>query len=88
MRLEDRLHLLRERLEGAPRAIGLIPADALPVMHRVTEDLRRSGMLDRVPRVGERAPAFALESASGQVVSSDALLAKGPVVLSFYRGRW
>jgi hypothetical protein len=83
MMLEQRLHLLREK------AAALIPTDALATMHRATEELRRSGILDRVvPKVGDRAPDFALESARGEVVRSETLLSKGPLVLDFYRGRW
>jgi hypothetical protein len=88
MKLEERLHVLRERFEGRAGAAGLIPADALALMHRATEELRRSGILDRVPKVGDRTPDFALESARGEVVRSETLLSKGPLVLDFYRGRW
>jgi hypothetical protein len=88
MQLEERLHLLRQKFEGCAGTAGLIPSDALAIMHRATEELRRSGILDRVPKVGDRAPDFALESARGEVVRSETLLSKGPVVVDFYRGRW
>ena len=88
MELAERLQLLREKFEGRAGAAGLVPSDALAIMHRATEDLRRSGILERVARLGDRAPEFALESARGEVVRSETLLSKGPLVLSFYRGRW
>ena len=37
---------------------------------------------------GQRALEFQLPNAKGELVSLDALLAKGPVVLTFYRGSW
>jgi peroxiredoxin len=37
---------------------------------------------------GDRLPAFALENAQGTVVRSDALLAKGPMVVTVFRGVW
>jgi len=37
---------------------------------------------------GDRAPAFTLQNASGRVIRLDELLARGPVVLTFYRGAW
>ncbi len=37
---------------------------------------------------GERAPAFELPNARGEQISLAALLANGPVVLTFYRGAW
>jgi len=33
-------------------------------------------------------PKFSLPNAADEQVSLDSLLARGPVVLSFYRGRW
>ena len=38
--------------------------------------------------IGERAPGFALPDQLGRVVSLDAQLAQGPVVLVFCRGDW
>lgn len=38
--------------------------------------------------VGAQAPRFTLPAANGRTVSLDALLAEGPVVLTFYRGAW
>jgi hypothetical protein len=58
------------------------------VMHRATEDLRASGIMDRVIKVGDPLPAFALPNAYGQEVRSADLLAKGPLVLTFFRGSW
>src|ERR1051326_1649572 len=37
---------------------------------------------------GNRAPEFILPSAEGGLLSSAELLARGPLVLSFYRGQW
>jgi peroxiredoxin len=38
--------------------------------------------------VGEQAPDFSLPDATGRTVSLATRLARGPVVLSFYRGEW
>jgi peroxiredoxin len=57
-------------------------------MDRATEDLRRSGVLDRIVRVGAKMPAFELANHDGRRVSSEDLLAGGPLVLSFFRGSW
>jgi peroxiredoxin len=42
----------------------------------------------RIRRVGDEAPAFALEDMDRGQVSSSALLETGPLVVSFYRGLW
>lgn len=39
-------------------------------------------------KVGEKAPDFSLKSPAGKTVNLYALLKKGPVVLTFYRGAW
>ena len=57
-------------------------------LHRATRELRSSGILDRVVQVGETMPAFKLPNQDGVDVDSAALLAKGPLVITFYRGRW
>jgi len=57
-------------------------------MHRATEELRASGIMDRVIKVGDRLPSFALPNAYGQEVHSSDLLVRGPLVLTFFRGAW
>jgi hypothetical protein len=82
MSLEDTLSAARALFEKK------IPADRRAIMHRATDDLRRSGILDRIVKVGARMPSFSLENHDGRLVSSDDLLAGGPLVLSFFRGSW
>jgi hypothetical protein len=82
MSLEDRLAATRAA------SAGRIPPDRQAIMHRATEDLRKSGILDRIVPVGSAAPAFELANHDGRRVSSAELLAGGPMVLSFFRGSW
>ena len=65
-----------------------IPAERQAIMHRATDDLRKSGILDRIVAVGSQAPAFELANHDGRRISSAELLAGGPLVLSFFRGSW
>ena len=65
-----------------------IPPDRAAIMHRATEDLRNSGILDRIVKVGARMPSFELANHDGRRVSSQDLLLRGPLVLSFFRGSW
>ena len=80
--LHDRLERIRAGF--AKQA----PEEARRVMARATEDLRASGILDRIPKVGDTLRAFELPDTSGATVRSEELLAEGPLVLSFYRGVW
>jgi peroxiredoxin len=57
-------------------------------MQKAIDDLRASGIMDRVVKAGTPASDFSLPNVAGQPVSLAALRAAGPVVLSFYRGRW
>lgn len=60
----------------------------IDLVHASTEALRESGIAERAPQVGERAPSFTLSNVEGEQVALDEVLAGGPAVLSFYRGRW
>jgi hypothetical protein len=64
------------------------PKEALEIMHRATETLQDSGILEYSPKVGDKAPDFTLENTEGEEIRLSRLLKKGPVVLGFYRGRW
>jgi hypothetical protein len=80
---------LREKLDGIREmAKTRIPAEARAIMERSVDELRASGIMARVAKVGQPAPDFTLPNAAGQDVSLKTLRARGPVVLSFYRGRW
>lgn len=82
MKLQEKLDAFRKNFEKK------VPPEALEIMHRATEDLRNSGIMDRAVKVGDKAPDFTLRNTSGQEVSLSQMLSKGPVILSFYRGRW
>ena len=82
MTLEEKLAAIREMAKTRQ------PPEVRAVMHQAIEDLRASGITDRIAKVGAPAPDFTLPNATGQPVSLAALRARGPVVLSFYRGRW
>ena len=80
---------LKERLEAMKaEAAKKMPPEAAAVAKRATEELLRSGIADRARKVGDRAPGFELPDAKGEMVRSQDLLARGPLVLTFYRGNW
>ena len=82
MSLEDKLAVIRQ---GAAKRI---PPERLSVMHRATEQLRSSGILDRVVKPGAKAPDFTLNDQNGIAVTLSALTARGPVLMSVFRGFW
>jgi peroxiredoxin len=66
----------------------LVQADRLAVGERAIEELFATGIEERILAVGAVAPGFALKNSNGRVVRSDDLLALGPLVVKFFRGRW
>lgn len=66
----------------------ILSPEAVAVMHRVRDELIGSGQARRALRAGDRAPIFRLPDLYGKVVSSDDLLRRGALVLTFYRGAW
>jgi hypothetical protein len=82
MSLKAELKALQTRLEAGR------PADVVATMHRAVEELRTSGAVGRVLKAGDQAPEFVLPNAAEQPIDSRALLAKGPLIVTFYRGRW
>ena len=87
MSLQDRLDAFRADFE-AGRLPFKAPPGASDTMHRATDELIASGQAGRAKRAGDRAPEFKLQDPDGAWVSSRDLLAKGPLVLTFYRGVW
>ncbi len=80
---------LKEKLdETRAGAAKRIPPDKQAVMNRATNDLRASSIMSKVAAVGQTMPAFAGLSHDGRNIVSGDLLARGPLVLSFFRGHW
>lgn len=64
------------------------PPQVHEIMKRATAELVASGQAERALKAGDKAPEFTLDDPDGNPVSSAELLAKGPLVVSFYRGVW
>jgi len=81
--LQDQL----DRITQNTRA--LVQPERLAVSEQAVSDLFNTGIEDRLLPVGAQAPAFSLEDArTGKPIRSDDLLALGPLVVNFFRGRW
>jgi len=80
---------LQERLdEITSNTRGLVQPERLAITDQAVADLFASGIEDRVLAPGTMAPAFALKDTRERIVRSDDLLALGPLVVKFFRGRW
>ena len=81
-RLQDRLDAIRKG--GEKQA----PPQALEIMHRATRDLAEAVASNPGPGAGAEAPPFRLPDQDGNPVDSTDLLAKGPLVVTLFRGHW
>ncbi len=64
------------------------PPERLRIYEQGIAEVRKSGAIDKALKVGDRAPEFALPDATGKTVKLSELLARGPVVVTWYRGGW
>jgi peroxiredoxin len=81
--LQDEL----DRITQNTRA--LVQPERLAVSEQQTAELFATGIEDRILRPGTQAPDFTLQDAlTGKPVHLADLIALGPVVLKFFRGRW
>lgn len=62
--------------------------EAKKISSRAIKDLADSGIAERSLLPGDRAPDRELPDSKKVLVKFQDLIAKGPVVLSFYRGGW
>ena len=82
MGLKDKLNQMKEGFKAKAHK------EALDIMYRAAEDLKNSGIMERVVKVGDKAPDFTLKNTAGQDVNLHHLLEQAPVLLIFYRGKW
>jgi len=65
-----------------------ISKETVATLLQATDELVKSGIAKKALKKGDHIPPFELKDAHGNVLSSDELLKKGPLVISFYRGGW
>jgi peroxiredoxin len=81
-RLQDRLD------EITSQTRTLVQPERLLLSERAISELLATGIEDRLLKPGMQAPEFTLADVNGKLVRSSDLLALGPLVVSFFRGRW
>lgn len=78
---------LQSRLGEFKKAFDASP-EAIEKMHRATAELKASGLENKALKVGDHAPQFRLFNQDHAQVNSADLIHQGPLVVSFFRGRW
>jgi peroxiredoxin len=87
-RLSRRPLSLSERLSEIAREARERDPDGSAVVDRFIARLEAARAGDKTPQLGEALPPFMMPDHQGGLVSSQDLLAEGPLVLVFHRGHW
>lgn len=82
------LTLGNQLLEIKARTRELVRPENLQIQERAVEELETSGAANKILQAGSQAPDFELTDSNGKLVRSADLLAHGPLVVVFLRGRW
>jgi peroxiredoxin len=82
MTLADKLDRRRTEFRGR------LPPEDRQVLAAAVERLRMLQIVEQGLQVGDPLPEFILADTDGLTASSDALLARGPLVVVFIRGPW
>ena len=83
MALQDKLDAYTAEFETK-----IAPPEVVAALRRSTAEIVASGLATKALAAGARAPAFSLSDSHGEIVRSDDLLIRGPLVLTFQRGSW
>jgi len=80
---------LRQRLaEIRENTRALVSPEHSAPVERAVAELHQSGITARILPVGAIAPQFELPDQNGKLIRSAELVAAGPIIINFYRGRW
>jgi len=81
--------LLQDQLdELTANTRQLVQPERLALGERAVSELFSTGIEERILPVGALAPEFTLNDATGRPVRSQDMLALGPLIIKFFRGRW
>lgn len=84
MSLQEQLDLVKEQFAGDES----IPQKAKKDLEDFSRQLSEKRLEERAVKEGRTMPDFILPSASGEDVRSGRILAHGPAVVVFFRGKW
>ncbi len=74
--------------ETAAASAKKFPPEAIEVIMKSAAELDAQGIGDDAIKTGDQLPEASLTNANGELISMSSLLAKGPLLINFYRGGW
>ena len=69
-------------------SLAKIPPEAAAIMASTKAQLKASGIIKMALGPGQTAPDFELKDWQDNLFNSREILARGPLVVTFYRGSW
>ena len=84
MRLQNKLDAFKAKAIES----GRFSQSILEKFAKGTKELIESGQVEQAVKAGDKTPLFNLPDADGVIFSSSSHLARGPLVVTFYRGVW
>jgi peroxiredoxin len=79
---------LQEQLRTFAQTVRRERPEFAAAVDRLVNRLRQYGAGETAPLIGESMPPFVLPDETGQMVSLEELLNRGPVAVTFHRGHW
>ena len=79
---------LQEQLRIFAETVKRERPEFAAAVDRLVQRLRQYGAGETAPQIGESMPPFVLPDETGQMVSLEELLNRGPVAVTFHRGHW
>jgi len=79
---------LQEQLRTVAETVRRERPEFAAAVDRLVTRLRQYGAGEAAPKIGDSMPSFVLPDGSGQMVSLEELLDRGPVAVTFHRGHW
>jgi peroxiredoxin len=79
---------LKAQMEELERVLPPLAPEQAQLLEQSAKELELSGIADQVLKAGDQSPDFTLPNAVGRPINLEKELAKGPVVVTFYRGIW
>ena len=79
---------LAERLQAFADAVKRLGPHFQDAVDRLVSRLREHEVGENAPRPGEPMPSFVLPDETGQLVTLEQLLKRGPLAITFHRGHW
>ena len=89
MNTESNISSLKDRIAELTKQMAEhAPAGVAATLRAELRKLAESGIAQRALQVGAKAPDFSLPETQGSMLSLSSLIAKGAVIVTFYRGGW